>query len=336
MISLVLDIFGLTLYILLVTLYWIFRGRKLRSLNRASKKNPNETKEPKPFTPTKPVIAPSPEPRPTTNVLRSSSSSSYPIYFKMANCQAICLQPFEYSYKGKGDDRIYCGKILEKSPIVIVADGASGRIDKTNNEVIEGGGGEAAEIVKEEVLKHLNNVLRSPRPNVQTILKHLRQAYEVSVTKLKEHDIPSKTTLLIAFLHEIGTEAYWFYAFEGDGAIVLMNPKRKMDGKLLRTELLMPGQKMFTTATVSHEGLTIPPVVACMAYEVGDIIYLASDGMDAVDNALYRDKKTFLANYIHDNLREKLDANFLNEKLLGFQFSDDAVLGLIWTSERPQ
>lgn len=333
MISLILTIFGLTLYILLVITYWFVRGRKLHSSNHPSKKIRNDPEEPRPFVSNKSEIVSSLEPRPTVIHL-----PSYPIYFHMASCNAVCPQPFEYSYKGKGDDRIYCGKVLEKWPIVIVADGASGRIDKFNDEVIEGGGGEAAQIVIQEALRYLNNVLRNPRPNLQTILKHLRRTYEVGATKLKELNILSKTTLLIAFLYEIGAgdnrEAYWFYAFEGDGAIVLMNPERKMDGKLLRTELLMPGQKMFTTATVSHEGVTIPPVVACMAYEVGDIIYLASDGMDAVDNVLYRDKKTFLANYIYDNLHGKPEATPLNEKLLDFQFSDDAVFGLIWTSER--
>jgi hypothetical protein len=216
-----------------------------------------------------------------------------------------------------------------------VADGASGRIDKTSGEVVEGGGWQAAEVVVEVARKYLTEALRRPESNPYAILKRLRQVYEVSVEKLMAQKISSATTLLIAFLYDVGTSEnsaiFWFYAFEGDGAIVLMNPQRKIDGKLIRTELLMPGQRMLATATVSYEGLTVPPVVGCMAYEVGDVIYLASDGMDAVANVLFRDKKTFLSNYLYDNLHDNFGGIFLNEKLLEFQFSDDAVLGLIQT-----
>lgn len=333
MISFVLTIVGIILYILLAVLYWLVRGRKLRSISHSARKAQREAEADKTKPePDKPIIAPVKPKPPVRPPLHSQL-----VQFDMENCRVICPEPFQYSYKGKGDDRIYCGKISDKWPIVIVADGASGRIDKANDEVIEGGGGEAAELVVHETLEYLNVALGNPRLNLQAILKHLRRVYENGVTKLKEHNIPSKTTLLIAFLCEVGTsgnrEMFWFYAFEGDGSIVMMNPNRKMDGKLLRTELLMPGQKMFTTATVSQEGLTIPPVVACMPYEIGDIIYLASDGMDAVDSVLYRDKKTFLANYIFDNFHENLNMIPLNEKLSDFRFSDDAVLGLIWTGE---
>jgi len=92
---------------------------------------------------------------------------------------------------------------------------------------------------------------------------------------------------------------------------------------------------METTATVSRDGCIVPPIVGCLAYEPGDILYVASDGMHAVDDALYQDKRTFLANHLYDTFGDNLTVSVLQDTLSSFQelCSDDAVLGLIWTKE---
>jgi len=256
---------------------------------------------------------------------------------KLANYNVKCLEPFKYSYPDKDDDRIFCGTIFQKLPLIIVADGASEYVDKDSNEIIGEGGGQAADVVLDTTKEYLKKTL-TQELTLQDVLEHMWQVYRVCATELKERNISSTTTLLIACLYEIAISnnhwsTFWCYAFEGDGSIVLMNPKRKIDGKILRTELLRPGQKIDTTAIVSYKGTTIPPIVGCIAYEPGDIIYVASDGMDIVEKALLKNDKIFLANYIYDNLCKNQNAFLLNSSLKDFRFNDDAVLGIIWTSE---
>src|SRR5438876_8672303 len=269
----------------------------------------------------------------TTNASKGTTlqTPEQPQRTRVAGYQVICLPTFKYLYEGKGDDRIFSGMLSRHWPAVIVADGASERIDETSGAVVAGGGAQAAEVVVEVARCSLDKLLRRPR-NLKSVLQHLREVYKAGVEQLREKDISSATTLLIALLYKINNKkgdqsAFWFYAFEGDGAIVLINPKRKIDGRLIRSELLVPGQKMDATATVSRKGTTVPPIVGCILYEPGDIVYVASDGMAAVENALVRDKRIFLANYLWNNLCENQDAVSLNSALSGFRFSDDAVLG---------
>ncbi len=244
----------------------------------------------------------------------------------------LCPKPFEHQLPDKGEDRILFGLLAERWPFVIVADGVSDS-EGNGGDIVSGFGGNAAQAVAETAKKHLDSTLR--RKHLHEILIHVREAYDQGAEELKTQKTLGKTTLLVAFLCEIGEpaspKAFWVYAYEGDGSIVLMSPQRKIDGKIWRTELLAPGQKYESTASISQGGPSVAPVVGCVAYEPGDMIYLASDGMDAVQKAVRQNKKVFFANYIWDCFEKTHETTQLYSELSNFRYDDDAVLGLIWT-----
>lgn len=268
------------------------------------------------------------------NYRRELVIQDFPVTVQLKNCKATIVSPFQH--KSGGDDRVFAGCASEKWPLVIVADGASGFIDPESQNIIMGGGGQAAEKVVQAVREFLEEKLKD-QPDIPSIVKYLHDAFQRGIEKLSEEQANGATTLLIALLYEYQIPSgspvtLWLYAFEGDGAIVLLNPKRQLDGRMLRTKLLAPPQRMYTTATISSRGLAVPPVVGCVQYESGDIVYLASDGMDAVENQLWNGQKIFLAHYIWDYLQNNKIEN-LNQDLAKFQFSDDATLSIILTSE---
>ena len=249
-------------------------------------------------------------------------------------CRVLALGPFTKTVKG--EDAIVCKVISDKFATVVVADGASERVDRSSGAIISGAGGAAASMITEAVFDYLDHELSSEAPSLLFYLGCLRKAYEVGADRLRQEHAKGASTLLMAFLSEVEDgRAFWFYSYEGDGSIVLVNPRRKLDGHLIRTWLLSP-QRFESTATLSSDGPQIPPVVGCLEYVPGDMMYLASDGVDALDRWLQNKKSTFLANYLFGvipNDPESLPARYAQLESQ-FTFSDDAVLGIIWTSEK--
>src|SRR5881397_3692086 len=102
----------------------------------------------------------------TTNASKGETTlqtPEQPQRTRVAGYQVICLPTFKYLYEGKGDDRIFSGMLSGRWPAVIVADGASERIDETSGEVVAGGGAQAAEVVVEMARCSLDKLLRRPR-----------------------------------------------------------------------------------------------------------------------------------------------------------------------------
>jgi serine/threonine protein phosphatase PrpC len=287
-------------------------------------------------------VQPLPGAEKVRNASETASSESklidcFPITTKLRSCQATIFPPFQHTYEGKGEDCVLAGIAANKWPFIIIADGVTGQIDETSGGVVVGGGGQAAEIVAQAVREFLEDKLQE-NPGIPSMLKYLREAFQVGTQELNSQGISGATTLLIALLYENSVTqespaTSWLYAFEGDGAIVLLNPAREIDGRMLHTKLLAPPQKMDATAAISSKGATVPPVVGCIRYEPGDIVYLASDGMDGFENFLRKEKRIFLANYIWDYLSKNQDIKQLHNDLAKFCFSDDATLGIIWTSD---
>lgn len=235
---------------------------------------------------------------------------------------------------------VACGKI-NQWPVIIVSESVAEHINTTNTQkTIDNEENPAHIIIIEATQKYLNKKIEKFK-DIDTVFECLKEAYDKGRIVLSEKNNHCKATLLIAFLYSFrgkngDHQAFWFYAFKGDGAIVVINPARKINDKLVRTELLTPDQKIGdTVAAVSREYKTFPPMVGCMAYEPGDIMYVASDGMDEVTRTLLGDKKyrMHLASYLYNNLHEKLDNNVLISKLEGFQYKKDTVLGIIWTEK---
>lgn len=257
----------------------------------------------------------------------------------LSSCVASVPPPFENAYAGKGDDRIFVGLLHGTSPAIIIADGASSRRDTLRDEIIDGGGWQAAEVLVETSRKRLESAIGQSPETIEGVLEQLQLAFEQCAKRLEDLRISSESTLLIALLCDLGPpthrRSYWLYGFEGDGEIVLMNPRRRIDGRILRNELLQPGQKMDSTATISRRGAAVPPVVGCIPYTEGDVIYASSDGMEAVERSLFTARRTFLANYLYELLSAGRSIDNLYDELRQFRFSDDAVLGLIWTENSP-
>jgi hypothetical protein len=93
-------------------------------------------------------------------------------------------------------------------------------------------------------------------------------------------------------------------------------------------------QKSGDTAVISGRGVTLPPIVGCIAYQPDDVVYVASDGMDLVEKDIMQNKRIYLANYIHQTCGANLDFASLYAELNKFKFGDDATLGLIWTRRK--
>lgn len=270
----------------------------------------------------------------------------------------VVPKPFNRPYPGSDDDVIAVTSIGPhcRCPVIVVADGAGGEL----------GGRAAAEIACNTSLKFLTETLKE-KTGVLQVMDALKQAFVLSGNEIglatekrsrpvegdepargsgavdKSSQIPGTTTLLILLLCEVlshneSTAWCWFFAYEGDGHIVLSNPKRAMDGHLLWTHLLpRPGQKILHTATISLHGPKVPPIVGCLAFEPGDRVYVASDGFDVVDKTLWTKRSIYFPHLLAEHLKSfsvppsRFESLSLEEILAPFEYSDDVSCGLIIT-----
>jgi len=257
------------------------------------------------------------------------------ISVELTKCRALCPPAFIHRYAGKGEDRIFSGIIGGRFPVIIVADGASSRLNTSTGELIEGTGSCAAELAVEVAKKYLTSGLH-PDLSSTDVLSCLLGMYDRVAEELQGN--PGATTLLVALLYESSEgdtkTPLWCYSYEGDGIINVITPARRIDGWSTYIKLLAPGQKVESTATVSGRGLMVSPVVGCVVYEQEDLIYVASDGMDVVSSWLLKNYNATLQQFILSSLQNSRDTKELNKVLENCPYTDDAVLGIIWTEQR--
>jgi len=273
----------------------------------------------------------------------SPKDDAPPLHIPLGEYDAICPPPFVYSHPNKGEDKSFSGRISDRWPTIIVADGATGSLDE-NNEVVEGRGKEAASSIVEHVREQLNQKFGN-KVTLPKALTYLQKVYDTAAEDLKSKNIYGSTTLLISILFQPSDDdtLVWLYAFVGDGAIVLFNPDRDINGRVIPSKVSTPNssrhrvstpQKSGDTAVISGRGVTLPPIVGCIAYQPDDVVYVASDGMDLVEKDIMQNKRIYLANYIHQTCGANLDFASLYAELNKFKFGDDATLGLIWTRRK--
>jgi hypothetical protein len=234
-----------------------------------------------------------------------------------------------YLDQPKKEDRIKHGIFANKWPYIIVADGVA-QVENATGEIRTGGSGITAENVIVSAEQHLEETLPEVQ-DVEGVLNCLRDAYSVARESLASKQIGGATTLLIALLwtNEQRATKFWCYSYEGDGYITVLSSKHLLDTLTLPQFLLSP-QKRASTAAVSRVGVTVPPAAGCRMYEPGDLLYVASDGIDLVNAQLLAHLNITLHHFlVIKGAPEKLEQR-VYEVLRPYKLGDDAVLGVIW------
>ncbi len=261
----------------------------------------------------------------------SEQTKDLPSAAHVATFPAVFVPKLFWSpLEGKNEDRIRSEKFNDEGALIVVADGVS-----------EGphpnAGGQAAEIVCNTAYQRLSEEIHREMCADEIIQSH-HEMFTQCTAALQEAQCMGATTMLTAMLrrsHPVdGVVRWrWFYSYQGDGHIVLINPKRSINGKILWTKLLpYPGQKAGATAALTAKGTCVPPIIGCVAYEQGDSVYVGSDGMNSVEKAVMKQRNVIIAHLIEEQLTQKgIGALDLDAIFGGFNYSDDAVLGLIAT-----
>ncbi|MHB8624581.1 MAG: protein phosphatase 2C domain-containing protein [Aggregatilineales bacterium] len=241
---------------------------------------------------------------------------------------------------------------------VIMADGAGSY--QVGAQEYSGGGLGAARIACQTTTEVLQNSLgKAKSASTAEIIKALEQAFSLSSDRLKENNQtalqkgreqidPGGTTLLIALL-AVQNIPFWFYGYLGNGQIVLMSPQRMIGEYLSEVNLLTPQEGGGGTVTLPHSNTVVKPVIGLIPYQINDCLFLATDGMNAVDKYLRQQMGLTLANYLWKNLVNQApinaldivpdlpdirnDPNIPSTPTVSIRdvIRDDATLALIWT-----
>lgn len=263
-------------------------------------------------------------------------------------CVVECLRPWGRPgppppERPKNEDRIWCGLLADRWPAVLVADGTT-KEERHAGGPRYGRGAAAAETAIAVAKQFLSQQLASASDLAST-LKSVRTCFDAVSKELNRQEVEGHTTLLVCLLYELpksaGGDAYWCFAYEGDGHITVVSPKRELAGRPLCEYLLSPGQKLGFTAAVSRRGCSVPPVVGCTRFEPGDIVYTGSDGLDEVIPPLEA-RHVRLPSYVWESvrtssgerLRREPAADVLERAFGEFTYQDDVVIGVITSEEQ--
>jgi len=230
----------------------------------------------------------------------------------------------------KHEDRVYDGHICGRWPVILLADGISVQEDAATGNAVMGLGGIAAQHAIEAARAYLERRCTQVR-TLEEVLLCLEEMYPYMADAMSAASVFGATTFLAVILwrSETTRDQFWCYSYEGDGYINLLPSKRTITGKVPTQRLLSP-QKIGQTASVSRRGTTIKPAVGCRAYEDGDIMYVASDGIAPLDGWLRVNSQTnsTLTKFITSNTN---NIGRLAEILATCpDFGDDASMGIIW------
>jgi len=274
----------------------------------------------------------------------------------LPSCHAACLAPFIYNKKG--EDYIFSGLVADRWPSIVIADGASSMVF-LDGTIGAGGGRRAAKQAVDITRQRLEEVF-SETPTLPEVAEAMREIFRAVDQTLREDntqaiargDAPGGTTLLVGFLYEPpGTKSpYWCYAYLGDGYIVLMSPSRNLGDRLATTYFVTAHTNGDTTLALPlpEKLKNFEPVIGSVAYCPGDILYVASDGLNAVSKYLERYLKITVSHYLWKKSFEKSpprkvpqlpdilhdpDLPTNTTVTLEDTLRDDTTLGVIWTEQ---
>lgn len=232
-------------------------------------------------------------------------------------------------HENSREDRVYADLIEGTLPIVILADGVSVIENVDGNSILVREGGIAAERAVEAARQRLAECLPQ-QGSVEHGLDCLLGAYGSALQSLKEQEIQGATTLLIALLWAPagGSHPYWCYSYVGDGAITILSPNRMVDHVIV-PERLLSAQKVERTAALCGRGETVPPVIGARRYEPGDLLFIASDGIQPLYSWLPREHKETLPYFIFT--RAATESGWEDILTQCPNLDDDATLGVIRT-----
>lgn len=252
-----------------------------------------------------------------------------PRYVTLARSRCRAVYFHTIIHKECGEDRIVSDFLGNSWPFVIVADGVSIQEDVATGQSVMGAGGLAAEQAVLVAKQYLRSKL-TDLESLEDVLHCLPHMYDVVAQTLRRRETPGATTLLLGLLwgSKLTDDAlFWCYAYEGDGFIILLSPKQKVEGVVIPQKVLSP-QKVESTACISKAGITVPPVVGCLPCKPGDLIYVASDGIDPAGSWLRKEHNMTFSHFILSHLHQ---TEALEETLrLCPNYDDDAVIGFIW------
>lgn len=251
------------------------------------------------------------------------------------NVMARTYAPIEFQQQSKGEDRIFFGSI-DKYPIGIIADGASSRLAVGGGSTISGEGGTTAQEAVLGVLEKLNEQLKPGLDSIE-VSKTLEAAFAKASQKIAAKQIKGATTLLVSLLYDHQAKdgskvPFWHYAYVGDSRIRLLSPERNLDGFSIETRL-MTEQKFDTTATVNGTDTSVAPVIGSVQWTRGDLMIMASDGVDGMDNELWEKERINLSYAAQE--QGPVDGKFpqrLAKRLSKlYRLLDDGCIGVIAT-----
>jgi len=271
---------------------------------------------------------------------------------RLGGIRCVCLEPWTYTLKN--DDRVFTGVIAKRYPAVLVADGASNCNVPGTGEV-SGGGGEASEIASATLITGLELLLtEDSRPiSLEILLSRMADLVLKAEEDLREHnkttDRPGATTLLFAFLYATGAtmrdNLYWVYGYIGDGEIVVVSPSRTIRNWPCETLLVTPhslgDSPVMLPRSEVHRGFA--PVTGIVPYQSGDILYVASDGLEFVSKFLRKSRKLTFGKYAWKESLQHLSADVTELRLPdpikqfeeeGIKAYDDITVGAIWTEQQ--
>lgn len=271
---------------------------------------------------------------------------------------AAILRPYKYK-SDKDQDVIEVLSAQQGTFLaVVLADGASEYRYGPEGDEYANGGRKAAEIATKTTIDILSRKLTRSRLKSTDIIKTIQEVYlavsndiyKYNNNALQNANEPGGTTLLIGMLVNDGNNIYWYYSYIGNGQIVLMSPSRMIGQFLSEANLLTPqeGGGGGTVLLPYATGTSFEPIIGIIPYQIGDCLFVATDGMNAIGKYLNMHMGLTLANYIWKNLRDQKSSlipeipNFLTDpnipkKALTIEQAvrDDATLALIWTQGKP-
>lgn len=279
---------------------------------------------------------------------------------KLGIGSAYCLAPWMYRKKGKGEDRVFSDILAGRYPTVIVTDGAS-NFAFADGSVKDGGGAAAAEAVSNFFKARLERLLSDTKTpaDLGSLLSNISDLIERTDLFLRSRnagaEIPGSTTLLFAILYSQYAHdktAYWIYGYLGDGDVVLISPQRMIKKKWPAETWLLTPHKLGDQPVLlpRPQGMEMfAPIVGVVPYCAGDILYVASDGIDFVSRYLRQKKQLTFGQYLwkstfQPSLSEEKNTEWvvpiLPDPIAEFEADgltghDDISVGVIWTEDNP-
>jgi hypothetical protein len=190
----------------------------------------------------------------------------------------------------------------------VLADGASS-VRRDGGE-ITGGGAMAARIAAESAITFLTNHLH-PAMGIEDMLGLLEDSFRGAGEALERFNasatVPGATTLIIALLAQAGDGVwYWLTGHVGNGVLALLHTGQLLSSWPVTTALLSKHSNGVITITLPGEGgKCIRPALIVKPHQPGDMLVIASDGLDHLDAVTRHENRLTFLNYFWKHVADR-------------------------------